>query len=81
MAQCDKLRVTPPYGLELKRALEIEKVKDFCKFGEILEQSSYVTLMHIGKWESRCLSTGKVRRIMQIIMDEELKTLAERLPV
>jgi len=35
----------------------------------------------VGKWESRRLSTGKVRRIMQIIMGEDLKTLAERLPV
>ena len=29
MVQCDKLRVTTPYGLELKRALEIEEVMDF----------------------------------------------------
>jgi len=28
-AHCDKLRVTPPYGLEYKRALEIEEVTDF----------------------------------------------------
>jgi len=56
-------------------------VTDFSEFGEILEQSSYVGLIHVGKWESRCLSTGKVRRIMQIIMGEDLKTLAERLPV
>jgi len=81
MVQCDKLRVTTPYGLELKRALEIEEVTDFSEFGEILEQSSYVSLIHMGKWESRCLSTGKVRRIMQIIVGEDLKTLAERLPV
>jgi len=80
-AQCDKLRVTTPYGLELKRALEIEEVTDFSEFGEILEQSSYVGLIHVRKWESRHLSTGKVRRIMQIIMGEDLKTLAERLPV
>jgi len=37
MVQCDKLRVTTPYGLELKRALEIEEVMDFWEFGEILE--------------------------------------------
>jgi len=80
-AQCDKLRVTTPYGLELKRALEIEEVTDFSEFGEILEQSSYVGLVHVGKWESRCLSTGKVRRIMQIIVGEDLTTLAKRLPV
>jgi len=35
-AQCDKLRVTTPYGLELKRALEIEVVTHFSEFGEIL---------------------------------------------
>jgi len=35
----------------------------------------------MGKWESRCLSTCKARRIIQIIMGEDLKTLAERLPV
>jgi len=62
--QRDKLRVTTPYGLELKRVLEIEEVTDFSEFGEILEQSSYVGLIHVGKWESRRLSTGKVRRIM-----------------
>ena len=54
---------------------------DSSEFGEILEQSSYVGLIHVGKWESRHLSTGKVRRIMQIIVGEDLKTLAERLPV
>jgi len=80
-AQCDKLRVTTPYGLEPKRALEIEEVTDFSEFGEIREQSSYVGLIHVGKWESRRLSTGKVCRIMQIIVGEDLKTLAERLPV
>jgi len=48
-AQCNKLRVTTPYGLELKTALEIEEVTDFSEFGKILEQSSYVGLMHVGK--------------------------------
>jgi len=80
-AQCDKLRVTTPYGLELKRALEIAEVTDFSEFGEILEQSSYVALIHVGKWQSSCLSTGQVHRIMQIIVGEYLKTLAKRLPV
>jgi len=80
-AQCDELRVTTTYGLELKRALEIEEVRDFSEFDEILQQSSYVGLIHVGKWESRRLSTGKVRRVMQIIVGEDLKTLAERLPV
>jgi len=79
--QCDKLTVTTPYGLELKRALEIEEVMDFSEFDEILEQSSYVSLIHVGKWESRRLSTGKACKIMQIIVGEDLKTLAERLPV
>jgi len=80
-AQCNKLRVTTPYGLELKRALEIEEVTDFSEFGKILEQSSYIGLIHVGPWESRRLSTGEVRRIMQNIVGEYLKTLAERLPV
>jgi len=35
----------------------------------------------VGKWESRHLSTGKVRRVIQIILDKDLKTLAETLPV
>jgi len=48
-AQWDKLRITTPYGLELKRALEIEEVTDFSEFGEILEQSSYVSLIHVSK--------------------------------
>jgi len=47
--QCDKLSVTTSYGLKLKRALEIEEVTDFCEFGEMLEQSSYVGLKHVGK--------------------------------
>jgi len=79
--QYDKLRVSTPYSLELKRALEIQEVTDFSEFVEILEQSSYVSLMHVGKWESRRLSTGKVHRIIQISMDEDLRTLVERLPV
>ena len=54
---------------------------DFSEFGEILEQSTYLGLIHVGKWESRHLSTGKVRRIMQIIVGKDLKTLAEKLPV
>jgi len=54
---------------------------DFSEFGQILEQSSYVGLIHVGKWESRRLSTGKVCRIMPIIVGKDLKTLAERLPV
>jgi len=36
-AQFDKIRVSTHYGLELKRALEIEEVTDFSEFGEILE--------------------------------------------
>jgi len=56
-------------------------VTDFSEFGKILEESSYVGLIHVGKWESRHLSTGKVCRIMQIIVGEDLKTWAERLPV
>jgi len=80
-AQYDKLRVTTPYSLELKSALEIEEVTDFSEFGEILEQSSHVGLIHVGKWESRRLSTGKVCRIMQIIGCEDPKILAERLLV
>jgi len=37
-----KLRVTSPYGLELKCGLEIEEVIDFLEFGEILEHAKYV---------------------------------------
>jgi len=81
MAECDKLSVTTPYGLELKRALEIEEVTDFSEFGEILKQSSYVSLIHVGKWESRHLLTSKTHRILSIIVGKDLKTLAERLPV
>ena len=36
-AHCEKLRLTEPYGLELKRVFEIEEVTDFSEFGEILE--------------------------------------------
>jgi len=36
-AQYDKLRVTTPYSLELKRAMKIEEVTDFSEFGEIPE--------------------------------------------
>jgi len=79
-AQCNKLSVTTSYGLELKRALEIEEVTHVFEFGEILEWSSYVGLIHVCKWESRRLSTSKVHRIMQIIMSDDLKALAERLP-
>jgi len=47
--QCDKLRVTSPYGLELKRLLEREEVIVVSDFSEILEQSSYVGLIHVSK--------------------------------
>jgi len=47
-AHCEKLRVTEPYGLKLKRAFEIEKVTDFSEFGEILEWCQYVGLIHVG---------------------------------
>jgi len=81
MAQCDKPRVTTPYGLELKRALRIEEVMHCSEFSEILERSSCVGLIHVGKWESRHFSTGEAYRIMQIIVGEDLKILAERLQV
>jgi len=32
-AHCEKLRVTEPYGLELKCAFDIEEVTDFSEFG------------------------------------------------
>ena len=41
-AHCDKLRITSPYGLELKHALEIEEVTDFSEFDEILVHTKYV---------------------------------------
>jgi len=49
IAHCEKLRVTEPYELELNRAFEIDQVTDFSELGEILEQSQYVGLMHMGE--------------------------------
>jgi len=72
MAQCDKLRVTTPYCLELKRPVQIEEMMDFSEFAEILELSSDVGLIYVGKGESRYLSTSKVHRIMEISMGEDL---------
>jgi len=79
-AQCDKLRVTSPYGLELKRALEIEEVTDFSEFDEILEHTKYVGLIHVGEMESPRVPTGPVFDVMQITAAENLQGLAERLP-
>jgi len=46
-----------------------------------VDQRAYVGLLYVGRWESGRSTTGKVHRIMQIIVGEDLKTLAERLPV
>jgi len=71
-AHCDKLRVTSPYGLELKRALEIEEVMDFSKFDEILEHAKYVGLIHVGEMESPRVPTGQAFEMMQIPAVENL---------
>jgi len=57
-AHCDKLRVTSPYGLELKHALEIEELTDFSEFDELLEHAKYVGLIHVGEMESPRVPTG-----------------------
>jgi len=57
-ADCDKLRVTSPYGVELKRGLEIEEVTDFSEFDEILEPAKYVGLIHVGEMESPRVPSG-----------------------
>jgi len=78
-AQCDKLRVTSPYGLKLKRALEIEEVMDFTKFDEILEHAKYVGLINVGEMESPRVPTAQGFDVMQITAAENLQGLAERL--
>jgi len=78
-AHCDKLRVTSPYGLELKGALEIKEVTDFSEFDEILEHAKYVGLIHEGEMESPRVPTGQAFDVMQITAAENLQGLAERL--
>jgi len=79
-AHCDKLRVTSPYGLELKRALENEEVTDLSKFDEILEHAKYVGLIHVGEMESPRVPTGQAFGVMKITAAVNLQGLAERLP-
>ena len=79
-AHCEKVRVTELYGLELKRAFVIEEVTDFSEFGEILEQSQYVGLMHLAEWETCRRADGTVRRVMTITPAEDLDALASCLP-
>jgi len=79
-AHCDKLRVTPPYGLKLLRPLEIEEVTDFSECDEILEHAKYVGLIHVGEMESPRVPTGQEFDIMHITAAENLHGLAERLP-
>jgi len=79
-AKCDKLRVTSPYGLELKRALEIEEVTDFSEFDEILEHAKCVGMIHVGEMESPRVPTGQAIDVMQITAAENLQGVAERLP-
>jgi len=78
-AHCDNLRVTSPYGLELKRALEIEEVTDFSEFDEILERAKYFGLIHVGEMESPRVPTGQGFDVMQITAAENLQGLEERL--
>ena len=77
---CDKLRVTSPYGLELKRALEFEEVTDFSDFDEILEHAKYDGLEHVGEMVSPLVPTGQAYDVMQITAAENLQVLTERLP-
>jgi len=79
-ANCEKLRVTEPYGLELKRVFEIEEMTHFSEFGEILKQSQYVGLIHVDEWETRSRADGTMRRVMTITAAEDLDALASRLP-
>jgi len=79
-AHCDKHRVTSPYGLELKRALEIEELTDFSEFDEILEHPKYVALIHVGEMESPRVPTGQALDVKQITAAENLLGLVERLP-
>ena len=60
IADCHKLRVTSPYGQELKRTLEIGEVTDFFEFIENLEHAKYVSLIHEGDMESPRVHTGQV---------------------
>ena len=77
---CDNLRLTSPYGLELKRALEIEEVTDFSKFDEILEDAKYVGLIHKDEMEPPRVPTGQSFDVIQITAAENLQGLANRLP-
>jgi len=66
--------------MDLKRALEIEEVKDFCEFDEILEHAKYISLIHVGEMESPRVSTGQAFDMMQITAAKNLQGLLERLP-
>jgi len=79
-SHCEKLSITEPYGLVLKRAFEIEEVTDFSEFGEILEQIQYVGLTDVGEWETRRRANGTVHRVMKITAAEDLDALASCLP-
>jgi len=77
---CDKVRVTSPYGLELKRTLEILEVMHFSEFDEILEDAKDVELIHFGKMESPRVPTARALDVPQITAVENLHALAGRLP-
>jgi len=79
-AHCDKLKVTSPYGLELKRAWEIEEVTDSSEFDNILEYGKYVGLIHVDKMASPRVLAGQAFNVMQITAAENPEGLAERLP-
>jgi len=80
IANCDKLRVTSPYCLELKHAFEIEEVRDFSEFDQILEHAKYDSLTDVGEMESGRVPSGLPFHLMQITAAEYLQGLAERLP-
>jgi len=79
-AHYDKLRVTSLYGLELKRALDIEEVMDFSEFDEILEHVKLVGLIQVGEMGSPRVPTGQAFDVTQITAVENLQGLAGRLP-
>jgi len=75
----NKVRVTSPCGLELKRILEKEEVMDFSEFDEILEGVKYVVLIHMRNMESPRAHTGQAFHVIKITAAEDLQGLAGRL--
>jgi hypothetical protein len=81
---CDKIRVTQPFGLELKKPCEIEEVMDYTEFAEKLEGSKWVGMIRVHMDET--MESGDewrnttVKRIASIIIGQSLDELANRLP-